>query len=121
MSITTYFDVGDRNGGGDPTVITQDAISITQTQDGGGNNRLTLQASLAARHTAETAGVNGAWGGVKIKNTEHMGYLTTVHTGQLLLAMGVITTAITKANTPDKQQALMTILHQFLTDGNIIF
>ena len=47
-----------------------------------------------------------------------MGYLDTFDMELLASATGANATTIAKSNTPEEQQVLATILHQFLMDGN---
>ena len=130
MSMTTWVPSyqGDRNGSNDPNAENQGAITITQTQDGGGNGLPPLPppsllpygaAYGAAGHTAGVARGNGDRGEGMIANYLQMGYLATFHTGQLPSAMGTITTEIAKENNPAKQPALAETLHQFMTYDNI--
>ena len=125
MSITTHLDVGERNGGGDPTAKNQGAITVTQY--GVGNNQLAIQphprlpagtTTITAKNVVGEAGGNSAVGG-GVVNSPPLVYLIIFHTGKLQASMGTVTTDIVKANTPDKQQALTTTIHPFLMDGKI--
>ena len=127
MIITTPSDAGDGNRGGEPIKITQDAIAITQTQDGGGNNPLELQPTPgplskmtagADGHVEGTTGGNGDGGGGTILNPQQVGYLETLHTGYLTSPTVTVATAIAKENTPAKQRAIATMFNQFLMEEN---
>ena len=127
MIIITPSYAGYGNRGGDPTTITQGKISVTQTQDGVGNDTLTLQppphppagtTAGAAGHTVGATGGNGAGRGGGTGNPHLVDCLATFHMVHLPESTGTITTAIAKTNTPAEQRALATRIHQFLTYGN---
>ena len=124
MRITIPSYAGDENGGGELTVKIHDAINVTE--EGMGNNPLALKPPITPPavttsgtdgQSAGLAGGKGAGGGRTVVNPPPVGYLVTLHTGQLPEATGTVVTAIAKANTPAKQRSLVTTLHQFLTDG----
>ena len=109
MSINTPLDKGDGNGGSDLTAKNQGTITVTQ--DGVESDPLALQShprppdeniAVEAGTAAGSSGGNGSKEGGTIINPPMVGYLTTLHTGQLPASTGNVETSISKANSPVK-------------------